>query len=451
MEDDEMRTAACLILLLTAGAAFAGAPPAPVIGPAVTPAPAGGSGFQDRPDAAFGPSTGSGQGGDCYLIVWQDGADGFGENSNILAARVSAEGSPLDPSPLVVCPAARPQRCPRVAWNPEANIFLVVWEDQRSGPAFDIYAARVAPDGEVLDPGGFPVAQSKDRSQIQPDVTSRSDGFVVVWMEYWTYPVWGIFGARVSPDGSVLDPKGVALRKKDPPARGYLFPRVTSRNGRTWMSCIDQPGGSSLSCIELTPEGTPAVVGKPKLAIFGFSGPRGYGLAIGPDGRPFGTGTANYERGMAHERVYYCTFYDTDKRPGGGTSIGLRNSMPWHGRGRTFAGFASTAAFDGEYFWVVYGFGHRRGPERTTVSDIIAFRVDPKEPLKALDVRGPAKDGGPGVGSITIADSPDWECHPEIAEGPAGRLLVVCQKDRGPDDCRIEARVIETNPAGRAR
>jgi hypothetical protein len=443
MEDDEMRTAVCLIPLLTAAAVCAGAPPTPVIGPAVTPAPAAGSGFQDKPDATFG--------GDRYLIVWQDGADGFGEDANILAARLSAEGAPLDKSPLVVCAAARPQRCPRVAWSSEANVFLVVWEDQRGGPAFDIYAARVTPGGKVLDPGGFSVAQSKDRSQIQPDVTAHSDGFVVVWMEYWTYPVWGIFGARVSADGTVLDPEGAALRKKDSgkDPRGYLFPRVTSRNGRTWMSCIDRPGRGSLSCIELTAEGSLTVIGKPKLAIFGFSGPRGYGLAVGPDGRPFGTGTANYERGMAHERVYYCTFYDADKRPGGGTSIGLRNSMPWHGRGRTFAGFASTAAFDGEYFWVVYGFGYRQGRDRKTISDIIAFRVHPGEPLKALDVGGTPKDGGTGVGSITIANSSTWECHPEIAEGPAGRLLVVYQNDRGPDDCRIEARVVKTNSAGR--
>jgi hypothetical protein len=438
-----MRTAACLLLLLTTAAVCAGAPPTPVIGPAVTPAPASGSGFQDRPDAAFG--------GDCYLVVWQDGADGFGEDANILAARLSAEGVPLDRSPLVVCAAARPQRCPRVAWSGKANAFLVVWEDQRRGPAFDVYAARVSPAGKVLDPGGFSVARSKDRSQIQPDVTARSDGFVVVWMEYWTYPVWGIFGARVAADGRVLDPKGTALRKKDPrkDPKGYLFPRVTSRNGRTWMSCLAQPGAHGLSCVELTKEGTLAVTGNPKLAIFGFSGPRGYGLTVGPDGRPFGTGTTNYERGMAHERVHYCTFYESGERPGGGTSIGLRNKMPWHGRGRTFAGFASTAAFDGEHFWVVYGFGHKRhwSPTGKMISDIIAFRVDPKEPLKALDVRE-IQGGGPGVGSITIADSPDWECHPEVAEGPTGRLLVVYQSDRGPDDCRIEARVIQTKSAG---
>ncbi len=451
-----MRTATCVILLLMAAIACAGPLPAPVVGPAVPPAPAAGSGFQDRPDAAFG--------GGCYLVVWQDGADGFGEDANIMAARLSPDGDPLDSTPIIVCAAPRPQRCPRVAWSGEANAFLVIWEDQQSGPAFDIYASRIAPDGKVLDTGGFPIARSKDRSQIQPDVTARSGGFVVVWMEYWTYPVWGIFGARVAADGGVPDPKGVALRKKDPgkdpedrvmprDQRGYLFPRVASRNGRIWMSCIDQPGGNGLSCVELTAEGPLAVTGPATQAIFGFSGPRGYGLTIDSDGRPFGTGTTNHERGMVHERVHHGIFYEPRERPGGGTSLALRNNMPWHSRGRTFPGFASAAAFDGKYFWVVYGFGYQPGwsPTRKTTSDIVAFRVDPARPLKALDVRETVGDDGTGVGSITIADSPDWESRPEVAEGPAGRLLVVYHSDRGPDDCRIEARLIETRPAGRTR
>ena len=127
--------------------------------------------------------------------------------------------------------------------------------------------------------------------------------------------------------------------------------------------------------------------------------------------------------------------------------------MPWHSRGRMHSGFASSAAFDGDYFWVVYGFGNQRewSPTKKMFSDIVAFRVDPKEPLKALDVGETGGDDGTGVGSITIADSPAWECHPEIAEGPAGRLLVVYQSDRGPDDCRIEARVVNARSPERVR
>lgn len=449
-----MKYAPVILALLLTCACVQGAEglPTPGVGKAVTLAASGGSGYQDKPDAAFG--------GKVYLVVWQDGADGIGEEANILAVRVSADGALLDSKPLVLCAAEKPQRCPRVAWSGEAGCFLVVWEDQRSeSPAFDIYAARVSPDGKVLDPNGLPVAQSKDRSQIQPDVAAAPGGFVVAWMEYWTFPTWGIFGARVSKDGKVLDPEGVPLQKRDPAKeiknkhvlweqKSYLFPRLASRNGRIWMSCVAPAGiGNPLTCIELAAKGKLETVGKPRMAIFGFTGPRGYGLAIGPKDLPFGTGSANGERGGGHERTFYCEFYDTKEAPQGSAPLKLRAQMPWHNQGRVYGSFGTTAAFDGRYYWVIQGFGHPHDTKRKkpAVSDIIAFRVDPKEHLKPLDVIKVEGASGVGRGSITIADEPTWECHPEVAEGPAGQLLVVYSNDRGPDDCRVQARVVTTN------
>jgi hypothetical protein len=55
---------------------------------------------------------------------------------------------------------------PAVAFD-GAN-FLVTWQDCRSDTSFDIYAARVTPQGTVLDPNGIPVSTAADGRGFLP-------------------------------------------------------------------------------------------------------------------------------------------------------------------------------------------------------------------------------------------------------------------------------------------
>jgi hypothetical protein len=75
---------------------------------------------------------------------------------------------PVDPSP-VIGPAASDQRYPSVASN--GTDYFVVWHDLRIGTDWDIYGARVAPDGTVLDPTGIAVSTAAN-NQYEPSVAS---------------------------------------------------------------------------------------------------------------------------------------------------------------------------------------------------------------------------------------------------------------------------------------
>ncbi|MCY3020663.1 MAG: hypothetical protein NTW87_16720, partial [Planctomycetota bacterium] len=101
-----------------------------------------GKGIQGTPAVAFGQGT--------YLAVWREGWHGKGGAARIYAARLSAEGKLLDGKGIEVAPAqAGVQERPRVAFG--GGVFLVVWQDFRNGKDYDILAARISPEGKVLD------------------------------------------------------------------------------------------------------------------------------------------------------------------------------------------------------------------------------------------------------------------------------------------------------------
>ncbi len=147
------------------------------------------------PAAAFG--------GTNYLVVWQD----YRNNAyDIYGARVGADGSVLDPAGIGVSTATSPQEYPAVA--SDGVNFIVVWEDKRSG-SYDIYAARVSPGGSVLDPVGIPISTATG-DQVHPAIAFDGTNCMVVWQDLRGIN-YDIYGARIAPDGTVLDAAGIAI------------------------------------------------------------------------------------------------------------------------------------------------------------------------------------------------------------------------------------------------
>ena len=166
-----------------------------------------------------------------YLVAWEDGrSDG---RSDIYGARVSPAGSVLDPGGLAISTAASSQYEPALTFD--GTNYLVAWQDYRSGTSIDIYGARVSPAGSVLDAAG---SRSRPRrtsrtSRRSPSTarTTSSPGRTGA-QGYWT----DIYGARVSPAGSVLDGPGSRSRRRrttSPRPRSPSTARTTSSPGRT--------------------------------------------------------------------------------------------------------------------------------------------------------------------------------------------------------------------------
>ncbi len=152
-----------------------------------------------EPAAAFG--------GDVFLVVWRAGMN---ENADLVGLRLDKTGKPLDAKPIVISNAKDEQSRPRLAFD--GTNFLVVWQDLRNEKDYDVYAARVSPQGKVLDTDGISVA-SGEKNQCEPAVCSDGKGFQVLWRDVRNGGKYEIFGGRISPDGRLLDGNGVLIQK----------------------------------------------------------------------------------------------------------------------------------------------------------------------------------------------------------------------------------------------
>ncbi|KPJ60588.1 MAG: hypothetical protein AMJ46_06245 [Latescibacteria bacterium DG_63] len=152
---------------------------------------------QQTPDVAFD--------GTNYLVVWQDRRSGTG--LEIYGTRVSPSGAVLDSSGFAV---SINKTCTDPATAFDGANYLVVWADYRNGSTSDIYGTLVTISGQVLYPDGFAISTATN-GQRDPDIAFDGTNYLVVWHDMRTESTWDIYGARVTTSGQVLDPDGILI------------------------------------------------------------------------------------------------------------------------------------------------------------------------------------------------------------------------------------------------
>jgi hypothetical protein len=162
---------------------------------------------------------------DDFFVVWQQYPSLFSSPS-IQGARIDAEGRVLDR--FTVSRARGYQGSPAIAASEKG--LLVMWTDTRESRTrrakrYAVYGARVDPTGTVLDPEGFRIG-SADWRYKQAAVASQGHDYVVLFHGIGQSPVQV---AQVNEDGDVSNSVDVTGSKKrkwsvsiDRFASGYL-------------------------------------------------------------------------------------------------------------------------------------------------------------------------------------------------------------------------------------
>lgn len=189
-------------------------------------------------------------GRDVHLVLWQDLRSR--RNWEIYGSRVRDDGTVLDPDGLPIGVGPGNRRHPRVAWN--GRVFLAVWMEERTGAGWDVVASRITPEGRVLDPKGV-VVGGGDRDQTRPAVAWTGRSFVVAWMDARRGDT-DISAARVDDEGRVLDPQGIAVSIAEG-EQGYPAVGGLSGSGESPIVWVDKRAGGpyALYGTTLLPDG----------------------------------------------------------------------------------------------------------------------------------------------------------------------------------------------------
>jgi hypothetical protein len=175
-----------------------------------------------------------------WLIVADEGG-----GSSVIGAVIKRDGTVARVESLAYRPGDS-RWFPDVDYSPEDGVYFVAWQDWRSGAPPEgngVWGARVTRSGEVLDPGGFPIADNPAKYQGVPAVAWNGRYFMVAYIENNGAPTWyDIWGKRILPDGTIIDSLAPRQLSNEPMIVG--FPDIV-RAGDEWFTAWEDPRGNS--------------------------------------------------------------------------------------------------------------------------------------------------------------------------------------------------------------
>lgn len=154
--------------------------------------------------------------GEKWFVVWS-------VNNLVVRGRFVDTNGTISPDLIVLpCRSRYVYPDPAVVFN--GTNYLVVWVDDIYGTvAPDIYGARVTPEGVVLDPQGLRISQSFEEDRA-PAIASGGDYYFVCWEEAEFETGWqnsSIIACAVGANGTVYEPFAVAMPPSVTPSVAY--------------------------------------------------------------------------------------------------------------------------------------------------------------------------------------------------------------------------------------
>lgn len=339
------------------------------------------------------------RGGDQFLVVWSDQRSALCSSSDsgdqsatdLFAARVAADGTLIDTIPIAISTTYGIQSKPLVSWNGEN--WLVAWEGETPTPFYLTYtlqAVRVAPSGAILDPVPLNVMSSPTSNTFPAFAITNSGSTWLVVGQGAGAGDGGVKGRRIAADGTFLDGTPVTLLPET--YYLYFFVDVHAASGEYLVSYQDAVGmkGRRFST-SLAPVGSAFVIPGSKLASNGTS----YFITWTNLGNLVGS-PMSLTGALAFP---------------GGVPLTTANSVPWPGY--------AESTWDGTQWWatwfevISYNNYRLRGARVTAAGAVLDVNgVDLGEALTSF-ATGLKCDGAPGGGLRVV-----WSDEISVSEAP---------------------------------
>jgi hypothetical protein len=144
------------------------------------------------------------------ILVWQDRRDGL--TDNMYTQRVDANGViQWTINGVQAAPSAGMQYYPQ-AVSDHANGVVLVWQENRNGTDYDVYAQRIGPYGQRLWVAAGVAICTSTWSQLNPTLTIQGNSVVVVWQDGRNSTDYDIWTQRLAMNGQLLwTPNGIAV------------------------------------------------------------------------------------------------------------------------------------------------------------------------------------------------------------------------------------------------
>lgn len=138
--------------------------------------------------------------GNC-IMVWQDRRTGLYDN--VYAQKIDAFGTPMwSANGLAVAPISGVQYYPQVVGDRVGGL-VVVWQDNRLGADYDIYAQHLNASGAPLWAATGVALCSAPSYQYNPQIVSQGSSYVVTWQDKRSGN-FDIYGQRFQGNGQML-------------------------------------------------------------------------------------------------------------------------------------------------------------------------------------------------------------------------------------------------------
>jgi hypothetical protein len=170
--------------------------------------------------------------GGLFLVVW-GGVPPVGPGV-VYGARVTGDGVLVDETAINVAVGPYAQRNPSIAAT--TGGFIVAWQDFRAG--YGVAVARVNLLGQVLDTGGIVIWQGGGNLLQRPGIASDGTNSLLVWSALGPDGSYDIYGAILDPSARSSAPFIISNRPDD-----QTEPFVTFDGTEYLVAWDDRAGG----------------------------------------------------------------------------------------------------------------------------------------------------------------------------------------------------------------